>query len=226
MLFITNKYSRWYFSITNNAKTRPASKKKVKELFGDVEKHHIIPDSFFINRKRKGPTGWLEGNPEESDNKVWLTPREHFICHWLLVKFTIGIGKAKMICALRQMQNKRSVLTQYNTKITSRVYENLRKEHSQIISAINKGKLAHNKGKPSPNKGKARLDLLGKTQSIESNAKRSAAMSGRLAHNKGKPSKNKGRVYPKVICLHCNKEGSGNAMKQYHYDNCKLRTDK
>ena len=33
--------------------------------------------------------------------------------------------------------------------------------------------------------------------------------------------KNKGRICKRSICPHCNKEGGGNAMKQWHFDNCK-----
>ena len=35
--------------------------------------------------------------------------------------------------------------------------------------------------------------------------------------------KNKGRICKTSICPHCNKEGRGNAMKQWHFDNCKQK---
>lgn len=31
--------------------------------------------------------------------------------------------------------------------------------------------------------------------------------------------------YEKVVCPHCNKEGPNNAMKRWHFDNCKNRSD-
>lgn len=34
---------------------------------------------------------------------------------------------------------------------------------------------------------------------------------------------NKGRKFPLVICPHCLKEGASNAMKRYHFDNCKSK---
>jgi len=51
-----------------------------------TESHHIIPDCFYINRKRKGRKGWLEGNPDSPENLVELTPEEHHAAHLLLVK--------------------------------------------------------------------------------------------------------------------------------------------
>jgi hypothetical protein len=32
-----------------------------------------------------------------------------------------------------------------------------------------------------------------------------------------------GKVYEKVSCTYCNKEGSGPAMKRFHFDNCKYK---
>lgn len=48
------------------------------------ESHHIIPDFMFKNRSRKGPKGHLLGNPNDPNNKVLLTEREHIIAHVLL----------------------------------------------------------------------------------------------------------------------------------------------
>ena len=39
MLFIANKYTRWYYDIVNHAKTR------ILDANQYVEKHHIIPRS-------------------------------------------------------------------------------------------------------------------------------------------------------------------------------------
>jgi predicted GIY-YIG superfamily endonuclease len=38
---------------------------------------------------------------------------------------------------------------------------------------------------------------------------------------KGIPNKYKGIPLLKVICPHCDKEGAGGSMKQWHFDNCK-----
>lgn len=90
-MFNETKYTKWYFSIVKNAKGRIQEK--------GLENHHIIPDCFFKERTRKGSKGWLDGNPEAVDNKVFLTAREHYVCHWLLTKMTIGLAQKKMIIA-------------------------------------------------------------------------------------------------------------------------------
>lgn len=65
--------------------TAKASK---RDKGGDVyyESHHIVPDFMFKNRKRNGPYGHLDGNPDASSNLVLLTFREHLLAHYLLFK--------------------------------------------------------------------------------------------------------------------------------------------
>lgn len=76
-----------YNQIINNARLEQRVKIKGSCYY---ESHHIIPDFMFLNRKRKGPKGHLEGNPTDKLNLVLLTPREHFICHVLLYKIYKG----------------------------------------------------------------------------------------------------------------------------------------
>ena len=76
MIFINNKYTNWYNSIINNAKNRT--------ITGYTENHHIIPRS-------------LNGT-NTSENLVRLTAREHFVCHLLLTKMTVGNARYKIIC--------------------------------------------------------------------------------------------------------------------------------
>ena len=121
-----NKYNTWYNNITENAKTRTVE--------GYVERHHIIPRSL--------------GGLDSKENLADLTAREHFICHWLLTKMHTGEAKAKMIYALNGMKRNGQYTQRYETKITSRVYENLKKEFSVVHSATMKGRPAHNKGIP------------------------------------------------------------------------------
>jgi hypothetical protein len=127
MVFIDNKYTKWYYSIIKKASDRVN--------IGYTEKHHIIPECFYISRFRKGPIGWLEGNPNDAKNIVKLTAKEHFICHLLLPKMLTGIPKAKMVCALiRFVYSKK-----YNKFITARSYANIKTMHSEAISLIQKG---------------------------------------------------------------------------------------
>jgi len=118
-IFLQNKYTKWYYFIINRAISR-----------GHIEpneQHHIIPESFFVNRKRKGSPGILEGNADDVTNLVWLTPREHIICHQLLTKMTTGSLKTKMYNALHMVCISSS--NQHRTvKLTSRQYEKIKLE--------------------------------------------------------------------------------------------------
>jgi hypothetical protein len=129
MLFIDNKYQRWYWDIILKAKNR-----RLVDVY--TEKHHIIPRSF--------------GGTNNSDNIVKLTAREHFICHWILTKCTSGEYKNKMIRALHIMQCKNKTQCRYNNPITSRVYASIKAEYARIVSLEKtgiKGRVPWNKGK-------------------------------------------------------------------------------
>jgi hypothetical protein len=153
-----NKYNTWYNAITERARSRT--------LVDYKERHHIVPKCL--------------GGSDAKNNLVDLTAREHFICHWLLVKMHTGESKVKMIYALNGMKRNGHCTQRYETKITSRVYEHLKKEFSIVHSATMKGRPAHNKGVPATaeQKEKNRKAALGKKMSPESIAKGVAKRTG------------------------------------------------
>ena len=160
---ITNKYSKLYYKITANAKQRIVE--------GYTELHHIIPQSM--------------GGNNEKENLVELTAREHFICHWLLVKMTEGDDRSKMLYALKGMKAENKFQQRYQTKITARVYETYRIEHAENHSKTMKGRPASNKGRPMPEEQKQLLrekakanHANGKVYSKESQEKRVAKILG------------------------------------------------
>ena len=191
MTFIENKYKKYYYAIVDNAKQR--------EISGYVEKHHIIPRSLGGNNK--------------VDNIVSLTAREHYICHLLLVRITLGIDKIKMQYAVGKFIQ---TAPGQDRKFTSWQYKKIREsissarscqtqstETRQKISESNKGRIAWNKGK------------TGIIHSDESNRKRSATLSGKTLEDKvgidralqikkniseskiGKPSGMLGKTHPR-----------------------------
>lgn len=81
LLYLRNKYTRFYFDIIEKAKNR------IDECTS--EKHHIIPRSL--------------GGSDEPLNLVELTPREHFIVHALLPKMVTGAHRRKMLYAFWMM---------------------------------------------------------------------------------------------------------------------------
>ena len=121
---LTNKYSKTYFAITSNAKQRITE--------GYTELHHIVPQSM--------------GGSNDKENLVELTAREHFICHWLLIKMTEGEDRSKMLYALNGMKAENRYQQRYHTQITARVYEKYRIEHAENHSKRMKGRPAWNKG--------------------------------------------------------------------------------
>ena len=123
---IENKYTKLYYKITSNAKQRITE--------GYTELHHIIPQSM--------------GGSNDKENLVELTAREHFICHWLLIKMTEGEDRSKMLYALNGMKAENKYQQRYHTKITARVYEKYRIEHAENHSKRMKGRKAWNKGVP------------------------------------------------------------------------------
>ena len=73
---------------------------------GSFEAHHIIPRSI--------------GGADTEENIVLLTPREHYIAHWLLYKYHTGQEKAKLAYGFFMMS--RSNINQCRD-ITARQYE-------------------------------------------------------------------------------------------------------
>ena len=129
MIFINNKYTRCYYAIIRKAMAQNNSN-------GYTEKHHIIPESFYKNRARKGPAGWLDGNPNDIVNFVNLTAKEHWVCHLLLCKMTTGLAATKMNNAAWRLATLGK--TSNKIRITSRQYEALKRKHSVDTKERNK----------------------------------------------------------------------------------------
>ena len=113
-------YKAIYYKIIENAKKETENGNR---HVGYYEKHHIQPKSL--------------GGTNDKENIAKLTAREHFICHWLLVKmYDKGTTERnKMLCALWRMQGQ-TTKEKYRY-INSRTYEALRIEFANMISSRN-----------------------------------------------------------------------------------------
>ena len=112
-----NKYTKWYNQIIASG---------IHDYIPGYERHHILPRS-------------LNGTDEKS-NLIYITPRQHFICHWLLIKiYSTGEEHWKMLNALRMMRAENPNQKRYHTKITSRVYERLKLEYAALQSERMRG---------------------------------------------------------------------------------------
>ena len=183
MIFIDNKYTQWYYSIVNFAKSRKIS--------GYTEKHHIIPKSC--------------GGDNSQSNLVTLTAKEHFICHLLLTKAVSREYRAKMVYAFHGLKAKQPKQIRYksNLEVTGQLYQNLKEE----LSLIKKSQTPWNKGRkdlpPSWNKGispseetkkkireaRSKQDMSyrkGLSPSLEQREKISKSLKGNIPWNKGK----------------------------------------
>lgn len=127
-MFTDKFYSKVYFSTIEKAVKRGWKKERGRE------RHHIIPRSL--------------GGTDDKSNLVYLSCREHFLCHWMLVKMTEGEARCKMVYALMGMRAKNEHQPRYQTIFTARVYEHYRIEHARIHSETMKGRPAWNKGIP------------------------------------------------------------------------------
>jgi hypothetical protein len=104
-VFLENKYSKYYFSIIDNAKNRINT--------NYVEKHHILPKCM--------------GGTDVSDNIVELTGREHFLCHVLLIKM-LPSGKIRRDLSYALVRFMSKCKNHLGRKIlNSREYELVRK---------------------------------------------------------------------------------------------------
>jgi 5-methylcytosine-specific restriction endonuclease McrA len=110
--FLQNKYTKWYFNIIFNSQSR--------DIIGYTEKHHIIPKSL--------------GGSNEQTNLVKLTAREHFICHWLLTKMVIGTKHRYQMWNAFGCMIYRENAGQERYKVTSKIFENIKKEGAKIKS--------------------------------------------------------------------------------------------
>lgn len=127
-MFKDNKYTKHYMLLIEKAKNRTLPKGVYKES------HHIIPSSM--------------GGSDDKSNKVWLTGREHALCHWALLKMTEGSDRDKMSYAFNGMNAENEFQQRYHSRIITRAYERHRIAHAKTHSERMKGKPAWNKGVP------------------------------------------------------------------------------
>lgn len=239
---LQNKYTNWYCAIVERAMIRATTRKDAIRLLAYVEKHHIVPDSFFIERQRKGHKGWLSGASSHKENLVYLTAREHFICHWLLSKMSTPNTKyhVTMNLALVAMSMNGNKQGRYNNKTTSEVYENARTLDSLNKTGVKKGPMDAKRRQnisdakigiplgPMTQDRKDHLSLVtsGRPKSEEH---KMALRKPKSAEHKANMSKSKSEEHkanmrkprPQTECPHCKKIGATNLLKRYHFDNCK-----
>lgn len=94
-MFNNTKYTNWYNHIIDK------SKKQDRKKGANYERHHILPKSL--------------GGTNCRTNLVYLTFKEHYICHWLLTKMIDNEEKR------RKMHNAFYAMLRYSCFNTSRM---------------------------------------------------------------------------------------------------------
>lgn len=160
-------YKKSYDALMNKATERGSF-----EGYGEI--HHIIPRSL--------------GGKDLKENLVKLTAKEHFIAHRLLAKIYPNSG---LVYAIYMMANFKRT-----EKITSRLYEFLKKDYCRILESQEEKDKRSNPGEKN--------GMFGKTHNEEARQRIREAQS------------------QKVKCNYCDKEGTVSIMGRWHFEKCKL----
>jgi hypothetical protein len=198
------------------------------DMAGYTERHHIVPKSM--------------GGSDDQSNIVRLTPRLHYVAHYILWK---AYRNRKMSYAFHVMIHGNPYGKRYKS-ITSKTYEILMKECKE-----------HNRGENHPAYGIKRTEeskvnqrnaVKGKKWTDDRKKKLSESLKSFYKDNgtrslsdetkKRISDANKGRSNPfseehkaalhvhtlntkQLTCPRCNKVGQFSNMKRWHMDNCK-----
>jgi hypothetical protein len=127
MAKLDNKYSKTYQRIIDKAISRNfTSRNQAKIVLGYVEKHHIIPKCI--------------GGSEEKSNLVYVTAKEHFVCHHLLTKMFDDVEIArKMRFAMNKMARKS--LNQQRIRVTARIFEKMRRDFVEDMKILHSNRV-------------------------------------------------------------------------------------
>ena len=193
---------------------------KKQTLSGYSEKHHIIPKSL--------------GGTDEPDNIVCLTPRQHYVAHWILWK----IHGSRMTTAFNFMNGLHRYGKRLNRRTTSKLKEEeIERQRNKEFSIETRQKMRKAKlgRKLSPEHiEKVRQTRIGKPLSDDWKLNVSKAKSGKGNGREGAKlsEETKRKIIesnfkrPMITCPHCLKtmKDHGGA-KRWHFDRCKERKE-
>ena len=200
-------YEKLYSKIITRAATLFLDRKQEKGIGKYYELHHILPKCL--------------GGSNKQNNLVYLTAREHFICHRILTRMHpnhFGILNAYLrMCSGTQSKFK------YNP--SSRAFQEAKELFAKKISSIHKGRkrlpetikrLSQAKqGEKNPMFGKCGINSprFGKPVSEENKQK---------YRNLYKGVK---REFKTIQCPYCQLQGKENVMYRWHFKNCKKKKE-
>lgn len=224
---INNKYKKWYVSIIENATERviynssnPRTLKKQIDYY--TEGHHILPQCLCNENQKK-----------DIKNYVFLTAREHFVCHWLLCKMFGGEEKIKMWYALHRFRfassNQERKLTSVEFDIIKKTWNaiNRNKEYSQEFRDATSmrfkgGTLSEEHKRKIGDSNKGKTKGISRPHTNIQNVKIGLSLSGipkSDSHKEQLRKANLGKKKPLIKCLICGREIGNNNIKR-HIEKC------
>ena len=137
-------YKQLYRELILKAKSE--NRKKHSGVY--YESHHIVPEFMFKNRKRTGPAGHLDGDPNHKDNLVLLTFQEHIMAHYYLYEinkhthYEYPSGSALQFFFIKAVGNhvRQRELSEVDAEFLDKM-AHLREIGVQSISKARKGKM-------------------------------------------------------------------------------------
>lgn len=217
---LQNKYTTWYNNIITIAKNRASTRKEAKTILEKVEAHHVIPRSI-----------WKD---TANTFVVYLSTKEHFVVHHLLIHMTCGTNKHKMISALSQFKQGRSLTARQASicmKYKHQPCSDTRK-HNISTSRLKTTKITCMYCNTSCDNGNY-TKYHGKNCKLNPNIDPNILLDRKEKHRlKVRDSiKNGTHVNPIAktgvfICPWCLKSGTNwGVMQRWHYDKCKVRSE-
>lgn len=199
--------------------SRATSRKEAKSLLGDVEGHHIYPKSIIKNNKL-----------------VFLSIKEHFICHWLLTKMLTGEEQKKMFGAMSYMTYRKSLSSFETQKCMSFKHkpcsdqrrENIQKSRikTEKIECIYCGRSTDPGNFKQYHGENCKLNPNISRTILEKRSERNRTSTLKSIKN-GTHKHRSPTSYGTLSCPHCGKIGSNiGSMKKHHFDNCTTITGK
>jgi len=194
------------------------------------------------------------GGNNKKENLVRLTPEEHFVAHQLLVKIypdnknlilsvkmmTVSGGNVvrnnKMFGWLRKKFSEVMKNQVISDETRKKMSDNAKKriftlETREKMSLRSKGN-NHAVGLKHTNETKEKISIAGKRPcKEETKIKIGLANKGRILPpikdetRKKLSERASGRIYQKVICPYCYKEGGITGMKRWHFEKCGVKND-
>jgi hypothetical protein len=188
-MFLGNKYTATYFRLLTQCCAFGRQKLCRSDInFIYYENHHIIPKSL--------------GGSDKKENLVLLSPREHFICHWLLLKMVVGEDQyQKMLHAFSGMYNWKE-----KRNLSSRQYQIIKNSvaNRKQSDESNRKRSLKLKGRPSTRKGKTLIEFyenpllageIGKKISSSNKGKKKPGTSTYMKSRTGERNNRFGRTY-------------------------------